>query len=126
MSMPMPPDRTPPPADAQARLELNRARMRASLAPKQEGIAGAANRALPQARDMVRKHPFASLAAATVAGALIARRKPWRTLRGSPLAGKLARQALALSGVAGVAGARGLVNRLTTLALNRHGERGRH
>ena len=116
----------PSPANAEARLEQNRARMRARLAPKQEGIAGAANRALPQAREVVRRHPYASVAAAAVAGALLARRTSWRSLRGSPLVGTIARQALALSGVAGVAGAGGLLNRLAHLALNRHGERGRH
>jgi ElaB/YqjD/DUF883 family membrane-anchored ribosome-binding protein len=107
------------PADPQARLELNRSRMRERLAPKQEGIAAAAHKAVPQARGVIRRHPYASLAAAAVAGALVAQRKPWRALRGSPVLGSVARRALALSGFAGGS----LVSSLVALALDRQGKR---
>jgi hypothetical protein len=100
--------------------------MRERLAPKQEGIAAAAHKAVPQARDVIRRHPYASLAAAAVAGALVAQRKPWRALRdshvlgrGSHVLGSVARRALALSGFAGGS----LVSSLVALALDRKGKR---
>lgn len=114
------PAKAEPPADPQARLEQNRARMRQRLAPKQAGLAGAAHKAVPQARDVIRRHPYASLAAAAVAGALVARRMPWRRLRGSShVLGSVARRALALSGFAGGS----LVSSLVALALDRQGKR---
>jgi ElaB/YqjD/DUF883 family membrane-anchored ribosome-binding protein len=93
---------TAAPADAESRLETSRAILRQRLAQEKEknafGPLGDAVRvAAPLARKLVREHPYASLAGAALAGALLIRGKPWRALGGSVLAGVLARQALALS-----------------------------
>lgn len=90
-------------ADAEARLEMNREILRQRLAQEKEKnsalgpLGEAARMAAPLARHLVRKHPYASLAGAALAGAWVIRGKPWRALGGSVLAGVLARQALALS-----------------------------
>lgn len=91
------------PVDAASRLETNREILRQRMAQEQEKknafgpLGDAARVAAPLARQMVREHPYASLAGAALAGALLIRGKPWRALGGSVLAGVLARQALALS-----------------------------
>ncbi|HEY9097403.1 MAG TPA: hypothetical protein VIN38_00895 [Thiobacillus sp.] len=53
--------------------------------------------AAPAARQWVRQHPYASLSAAALTGALLVRLKPWNALGGSILLGLLVRQALAAS-----------------------------
>jgi len=50
-----------------------------------------------RARVLVREHPFASLSVAALVGMWLVRRKPWRSLGGSLVAGLLARQAIALA-----------------------------
>lgn len=90
-------------ADAEARLEMNRQVLRQRLAEEREKhdafgpFGDAARMAAPLARQLVREHPYASLAGAALAGAWLIRGKPWRALGGSVLAGALARHALALS-----------------------------
>lgn len=96
------------PVDAETRLALNRDVVRHRLAQAQadrrSGVSDTLNElagaALPIARETVRQHPYASLAGAALAGALLVRLKPWRRLAGSVLAGWLTRQALAVSGPA--------------------------
>jgi hypothetical protein len=91
------------PADAEARLEMNREILRQRLAHEKEKndafgpLGDAARTAAPLARKLVREHPYASLAGAALAGAWLIRGKPWRALGGSVLAGVLTRQALSLS-----------------------------
>ncbi|MDZ7594473.1 MAG: hypothetical protein U0932_07470 [Thiobacillus sp.] len=91
----------PAPADAETRLQLNREILRQRLVrEKNDGlgpIEEVAHMAAPLARQFVRKHPYASLSGAALAGIWLIRRKPWRALGGSLLASLLARQALALS-----------------------------
>lgn len=90
-------------ADAETRLALNREALRRRLAQAQadqrSGVSGALNElastSLPIARQTVRRHPYASLAAAALAGVLLVRWKPWRRLGRSVLIGWLTRQALA-------------------------------
>jgi ElaB/YqjD/DUF883 family membrane-anchored ribosome-binding protein len=94
---------TAAPADAEARLEMNREILRQRLAQEEERndafgpLGDAARMAAWLARQLVREHPYTSLAGAALAGAWLIRGKPWRALGGSVLAGVLARQALALS-----------------------------
>jgi len=87
--------------DAKTRLQMNREIVRQRLVrEKNDGlgpIEEVALMAAPLARQFVRKHPYASLSGAALAGVWLIRRKPWRALGGSLLAGLLARQALALS-----------------------------
>lgn len=91
----------PASADAKARLQMNREILRQRLVrEKNDGlgpIEEIAHMVAPLARQFVRKHPYASLSGAALAGVWLIRRKPWRALGGSLLAGLLARQALALS-----------------------------
>ena len=90
-------------ADAETRLARNRKVLRGRLAQAQadqrSGVSGAldelASASLPIARRTIRRHPYASLVGAALAGMLLARWKPWRRLGGSVLIGWLARQALA-------------------------------
>lgn len=51
----------------------------------------------PRARQFVRQHPLASVSVAVLAGAWLVRRKPWRSVGGSLVAGLVARQALAMA-----------------------------
>lgn len=94
---------TAAPADVEARLEMNREILRQRLAREEEKnhafgpLGDAARMAAPLTRQLVREHPYASLAGAALAGAWLIRGKPWRALGGSVLTGVLARQALALS-----------------------------
>jgi ElaB/YqjD/DUF883 family membrane-anchored ribosome-binding protein len=53
--------------------------------------------AAPRAREFVRSHPLASVSVAVLAGAWLVRRKPWRSVGGSLVAGVVARQVLALA-----------------------------
>lgn len=53
--------------------------------------------ATPRARQFVRQHPLASVSVAMLAGAWLVRRKPWRSVPGSLVAGMVARQAFALA-----------------------------
>ena len=91
----------PASADARTRLQMNREILRQRLVrEKNDGlgpIEEVARMAAPLARQFVRKHPYASLSGAALAGVWLVRHKPWRALGGSLLAGLLARQALALS-----------------------------
>ena len=97
--------RTPPvaemAADAGTRLQLKREAVRLRLAQQQDDALGQigviARMAAPLARQMVRRHPCATLSGAALAGAWLMHAKPWRALGGSVLAGLLARQALAYS-----------------------------
>lgn len=102
----------PAPADARTRLQMNREILRQRLVrEKNDGlgpIEEVARTAAPLARQFVRKHPYASLSGAALAGVWLVRRKPWRALGGSLLAGLLARQALALSLTSGSHLLRGL------------------
>ena len=91
--------------DAENRLKKSRAALRWRLEHGESGKTSApfgdinvmAHMATWVARDWVRQHPYASLSAATLTGAALARWKPWRGFGGSLLAGVLARQALTLS-----------------------------
>lgn len=106
----------PAPADAETRLQMNREILRQRLAQEKDDalghVGGVARVAAPFARQMVRQHPYVSLAGAALAGVWLIRRKPWRALGGSLLAGLLARQALALS----LSSASQLFNGLTVAA----------
>lgn len=91
----------PLPDDAvEARLELNRARLRHRLlqdeARDQNGVWQHINdvtrEVAPVARAYIRSKPALSLAAAAAAGALMVRFKPWRALGGPILLGMVARQ----------------------------------
>ena len=93
---------SPGPADSETRLKLNREILRQRLAQEKKNdwlgeIDGVARIAVPLARQFVRQHPYASLSGAALTGVWLIRRKPWRALGGSLLAGLLARQALTLS-----------------------------
>lgn len=86
------------PADAEGRLERNREALRQRLAQEDRApLWRIAHIAGPLARQTVREHPYASLAAAALAGVWLVRRRPWQALSGSVLAGMLARHALSLS-----------------------------
>ncbi|NDP47015.1 MAG: hypothetical protein GZ085_01235 [Sulfuriferula multivorans] len=93
------------PSDAETQLEISRAALRQRLERKEAdrasaplgNMGGMVRIATPVARQWVRRHPYASLSAAALTGAALARWKPWRGLGGSLLAGLLARQALTLS-----------------------------
>ena len=94
-----------PPANAEVLLENNREIMRQRLLETRArddasvlGYLGTmTDSAAPAARQWVRQHPYASLSAAALTGALLVRLKPWNALGGSILVGLLARQALAAS-----------------------------
>jgi hypothetical protein len=53
--------------------------------------------AAPRAHELARSHPLASVSVAVLAGAWLVRRKPWRSVGGSLVAGVVARQVLALA-----------------------------
>lgn len=92
-----------PAGDVEARLEMNRARLRNRLLKDESGdqtgvwehINEVTRQVAPVARDYVRRKPAISLAAAAAAGALMVRFKPWRALGGPILLGMVARQIVA-------------------------------
>jgi len=94
-----------PRGDAQTRLEMTRAMLRHRLEQVRDGaqssvwdhINDVTGQVAPVARQYVRRKPIASLSAAALAGAVLVRFKPWRTLGGPLLLGILARQAIALT-----------------------------
>lgn len=106
------------PAAAETRLQSNR-ELRRERPPREndDGLStiDEVARMAPLARQFVREHPYASLSGAALTGAWLIRRKPWRALGGSLLAGLLARQALALSLTSG----RQLLKGLTAAARSR-------
>lgn len=89
----------PTPLSAEARLEMNRAILRQRLyrpeARSSDNMLGEMiGIAAPLVRQWVRRHPYASLGSAALAGALmVVRWKPWRGLTGSLLAGLIRRKA---------------------------------
>lgn len=91
-----------PPGDVEARLEMNRARLRHRLVEEQseaqtsvwDHINQITHDAAPLARQYVRDKPAISLAAAAAAGMLLMRFKPWRALGGPLLLGMLGRHLL--------------------------------
>jgi hypothetical protein len=90
------------PLNAEARLEINRAKLRQRLSrpearPRGSVLDEMGGIAAPLARQWVRQHPYASLGGAALAGALLVRWKPWRGLTGSLLAGLIMRKAFASS-----------------------------
>lgn len=71
--------------------------MREEQASADADIAEVVHAAAPRARQFVRRHPLASVSAAMLVGAWLVRRKPWRSVGGSLVAGMVARQAFALA-----------------------------
>lgn len=77
--------------------------MRQEKARADADIVEVVHAAAPRARQFVRQHPLASVSVAVLAGAWLVRRKPWRSVGGSLVAGLVARQALALALASGSA-----------------------
>lgn len=77
--------------------------MRQEKARADADIVEVVHAAAPRARQFVRQHPLASVSIAVLAGVWLVRRKPWRSVSGSLVAGLLARQAFALALSSGIA-----------------------
>jgi ElaB/YqjD/DUF883 family membrane-anchored ribosome-binding protein len=71
--------------------------MRHEKARADADIVKVVHAAAPRARQFVRQHPLASVSVAVLAGVWLVRRKPWRSVGGSLVAGLVVRQAFALA-----------------------------